>query len=309
MQGEDDNYVSVNSLNMYIRIYSAGRLPAMVHADVGTNKIDFRENADCERQTISKKSPLKLFLLTFALSIQFWLIGGRTLPLPMVLPLSALMFICPITAALILVYREDRSSGVRRLLRRVFDYKSIKPKIWYAPIILLMPVIYLLSYGVMRLIGRQLPKPHIPFLTVPLFFVLFFIAAASEEAVWKGYTVDPMQNRWNALITSIVLGSAWGIWHIVPDIQAHHGLEWIAWQRGVYSIALRVLIVWIYNNTRKSVFVAVLFHRMDNVSWALFPDYGSHYDPAIIGAITAIMAAALTFLWGPETLTRFRYTR
>jgi membrane protease YdiL (CAAX protease family) len=256
-------------------------------------------------------SPLKFFLLVFALSIPIWLIGAmaeRGLPLPMNLPVSALQAFCPITAALILVYRKDALRGVRRLLKRVVDYKRIRPKIWYVPIILLLPSLYLLSYWAMRLMGLPLPaEPRIPFLLIPILFAGFFIAAAGEEAGWMGYTIDPLQERWSALTSAIVLGLVWGIFHIVPDIQAHHGLAWIAWQHGVYAVALRVLIVWLYNNTRKSVFTAILVHDTDNVSWSLFPNYGSHYDPAVTGAIAVIAAAIVTFLWGSRTLARYRY--
>ncbi|MBE0448262.1 MAG: hypothetical protein IBX64_09230 [Actinobacteria bacterium] len=129
------------------------------------------------------------------------------LPLPMTLPVSSLMFVCPLIAASILVYREEKFGGIKRLLKRVFDYKRIKQKIWYVPIIFLMPLIYLLSYGVMRLMGLPLPEPHIPSLTIPLLFVVFFIAAVGEELGWMGYAVDPMQDRWSALTTSIILGS------------------------------------------------------------------------------------------------------
>ena len=122
-----------------------------------------------------------------------------------------------------------------------------------------------------------------------------------------GYAVDPLQERQSALTTSIVLGSVWGIFHVVPDIQAHHGLAWIAWQHGVYAVALRILIVWLYNNTGKSVFASIFVHDTDNVSWSLFPNYGSHYDPTVTGAITAIAAVIVTFLWGLKTLARYRY--
>lgn len=47
-------------------------------------------------------SPLKFFLLVFALSIPFWLAGAATgLRLLPRLPGAALMFVCPATAALI----------------------------------------------------------------------------------------------------------------------------------------------------------------------------------------------------------------
>jgi hypothetical protein len=64
---------------------------------------------------------------------------------------------------------------------------------------------------------------------------------------------------------------------------------------------------WLYNNTRKSVFAAILFHDIDNVGWSLFPNNGSHYDPAINGILTAITDVIVIFLWGPKTLARFRY--
>jgi hypothetical protein len=44
------------------------------------------------------KSPLKFFLLVFALSLPFWLAGTLTsLQLLPALPISALMFLCPVT--------------------------------------------------------------------------------------------------------------------------------------------------------------------------------------------------------------------
>jgi uncharacterized protein len=64
---------------------------------------------------------------------------------------------CPLIAASILVYREEGVGGVRRLLRRVFDQTKIRKKIWYVPIIFLMPLLYLLTYGVMRLMGLPVP--------------------------------------------------------------------------------------------------------------------------------------------------------
>jgi membrane protease YdiL (CAAX protease family) len=224
------------------------------------------------------------------------------------LPVSALQAFCPLIAALILVYREEGVGRVRRLLRRVFDQWRIRNRIWYVPIIFLLPLLYLLSYGVMRLLRLPLPdEPHIPFLLIPILFVVFFIAAIGEEVGWMGYAVDPMQERWSALTASIVLGLVWGIFHVVPDIQANHGLWWIAWQHGVYAVGFRILIVWLYNNTGKSVFAAILVHDTDNVSWSLFPNYGSHYDPAVMGAITAIAAAIVAFLWGSRTLARYGY--
>lgn len=96
----------------------------------------------------TSKSPLKFFLLVLALSIPFWLIGFLDLPkiLPVNLPNSAMMFVCPMVAALILVHQENELNGMMELLKRTIDFKRIKNKIWYAPILLFVPMVMLLSY-------------------------------------------------------------------------------------------------------------------------------------------------------------------
>ena len=103
------------------------------------------------RLQLMNRSPLKFFLLVFAVSVPFWLIQPRDWPI------SASVG-APLIAALILVYREAGGGGVRRLLRRILDQWRIRSKIWYVPTIFLMPLIYLLTFGVMRLIGLPLPN-------------------------------------------------------------------------------------------------------------------------------------------------------
>lgn len=256
-----------------------------------------------------KRQPFKFFLLIFVLSVPLWLIGGQPLPLPINLPVSAFIFTCPLIAASILVYGENKLDGLKQLLKRTLDYRKIKPKIWYLPILFLMPAIMLLSYLAMRLIERPLPEPQIPFLEIPLFFALFFIPAVCEEAGWMGYAFEPIQNKVGASRAGILIGFVWGMWHFIGwYFQTHNTLTWTAGQF-ISTVALRIIIVWLYNNTGKSVFAAVLFHDMMNVSEFLFPNYGSHYDPVITGVITAIVTVFVTFLWGPKTLARFRYAR
>jgi hypothetical protein len=248
-----------------------------------------------------KRSPLRFFLLVFALSIPIWLIEPRDWPITASVG-------TPLIAALILVYREDGQAGTSRLLRRVFDQKRIKPKIWYVPTIFLLPIIYLLTYEVTRLTGLPLPdKPYVPLLMTPLLFVLFFVLAVGDEEVgWTGYVTAPMHERWSALTTSITLGSVGAAWHFVPLIQMGRTSTWIAWWT-LGAVALRTLTVWLYNNTGRSLFAVVVFHATFNVGFAVFPNHGSHWDSAVAGVITAIVAAIVTFLWGPKTLARYRY--
>ncbi len=255
--------------------------------------------------TSRTRSPLIFFLLVFALSVPFWLVGAltRSQLLPGLPVLGALMAVCPLTAASILVYRENKAAGVIELLKRSFDYKRISTKIWYAPIILLMPGMTALTYAVMRLMGMPLPRPHFLVLAAPAMFLAFFIGALGEELGWSGYVIEPMQDRSSALQAGILLGLVWAVWHSGPLVQAHRSPAWIAWW-SLYTVALRVLMTWLYNNTGKSVFAAAMFHDISNVSWQLFPIHGSHWDPRIIGPIVAFAALIVTFVWGQRTLAR-----
>ena len=128
------------------------------------------------------RSPLKFFLLVFALSIPFWLAGGMTdLELMPGLPVSALMAFCPIAAALILAGREGGRAGVTALLRRAFDINRIRAKRWYVPILLLMPGVSLAVYGLMRWMDMPLPAPQFPVLPALLLLLAFFAAGLGEE--------------------------------------------------------------------------------------------------------------------------------
>lgn len=260
--------------------------------------------------TSTNKSPLLFFLLVFALSVPLSVAGGIIgLDLLPGVPASSLVgTFCPMIAALILVYRKEKAAGAAELLKRAFDAKRIGAKVWYIPIVLLMPVVFVLSYGLMRLMGTPVPVPQFPVWLPMVMFAAFFIAALGEELGWTGYAMDPMQNRLNALQTSIVLGSAWAAWHIMPVVQVGRSPAWIAWQC-LFWVATRVLFVWLYNNTGRSVFAAAVFHTTLNICTFLFPVNGSFYDPRITGLIVTGVALIVIVIWGPRTLARYRFAQ
>jgi membrane protease YdiL (CAAX protease family) len=240
-------------------------------------------------------------VLLVALSLPWWLFGGRRLPLAVDLPVSALISLNPAIAAGILTYRRGGSRGLQGLLSRAFDHRRIGDKGWYVPILLLNPLIFLLSYWIMRLTRQPLPDPVVPLRLVPVYFVLFFPFAVGEELGWMGYAIRPAQRRWGALGAGLGLGAIWAVWHLVGDVQVGNSASWILWHR-LGTVGLRVLIVWLYNNTGGSVFAAVLFHDLNNVSWALFPNNASHYNPFITALLVLAAAATVTAIWGPRTL-------
>ena len=89
------------------------------------------------------------------------------------------------------------------------------------------------------------------------------------------------------------VGPAWAAFHLVALVQAQRSAGWIAWWC-LNTVATRVVMVWLYNNTGKSVFAAALFHTTINVTWMMFPVRGSYFDPRVVGLIMAFVAAIVT---------------
>lgn len=264
-------------------------------------------------QTTSQKPPWIFFFLVFILSVPFWLVNalvkGFQEQLPIALPISALQFVVPVIVASLLVYREQGWQGVKELLKRAVDFKRIKNKIWYVPILLLWPAMTVIAYGLMYLTGAPLPEhPQFSILLGLVFLAVFFFSVACEQIGFMGYAIDPLQARWKALGASVIMGSVWAVWHVIPFMQIPQPPSWILWQC-LGMIPFRILIVWLYNNTGRSVFATIVFQATANLSQFLFPNNGSHYDPFFAFLVLAFTAGVDIVLWGPETLTRYRFAR
>ncbi|MFD2767134.1 CPBP family intramembrane glutamic endopeptidase [Micromonospora eburnea] len=257
------------------------------------------------------RSPLRFFALVFALAIPFWLLEPLTedlsAVLPMRLPTSAAMFVCPFVAALILTRTDAHPRSARRLLRHSVSRQGIDRRRWYLPALLIMPALMFLSYVVARAVGDPMPAPRFDLTSALVALVLFGVAGVMEEVGWMGYLGGVLQERYTALGAATLLGVVWAVWHIVPYAQAGHSVQWITWQC-VLTVALRVTIFWLYNNNAGNVLLASLFHASINVSDALYPVDGSAYNPVISGAVIVLAATVIAFLWGADTLTRFRWS-
>ncbi len=255
------------------------------------------------------------FVLTLVLTIPIWILAAITYPaLPEEVPVTPFVFVVvfvPLASALILTYRANGSEGAKELLRRSFDYKRITRKIWYVPIFVLWPVIFSLGYGLLVLLDPSLTATEslFPLAFAPILFAVFFFSALAEQVGWQGYAYDPMENRWNALQASIVLGLFWGLWHIpfyvmLPNIDP----VWIVGQIP-FLILVRILIVWIFNNTGKSVFAAILFHAVYNVCTQLFPNYSLPLGPLATGIVALPVVIVVIYLWGADTLAQYRFSK
>jgi hypothetical protein len=115
-----------------------------------------------------------------------------------------------------------------------------------------------------------------------------------------GYAFDTMENRWNALKAAIILGLILTLWHIPIYMYATDDPVFLP-SMILFPLTLRILAVWIFNNTGKSVLAATLFHTMFNTGYILL-----EANLAAVTAVSLIAAIAVAYLWTPKTMASFR---
>jgi len=263
--------------------------------------------------TFTKESPVAFFVLTFLLALPFYILNALAYSNVLFEPEMGVLYVSlftltPIASASILTFRSSGRDGVKKLLGRIFDLKRIAKKSWYAAILLLMPLIFMLSLGVMVMSGAPVPAALTPVAALPGVLLFFFILAAGEEVGWMGYAFEPMQARGGALKASLVLGVIWAAWHVpffifmMPD-------PVILLAQLLTLVGARVLLAWIFNNTGKSVFATIVFHAADNAALVTMPEIQaiSPWGAVVHCGFVLVAALVVTLLWGPRTLARFRF--
>jgi membrane protease YdiL (CAAX protease family) len=230
-------------------------------------------------------------LLT-ALSVPFYVLGafvGEAGVGSMELSASALMFVAPAVAAIILVRRRQHDEGVSALLCRIISRPDPRLR-WWAIALLTVPVITLFAGLAVRVLGDDQGAVAVPVSALPVVAAIFLVSAACEELGWSAYLTDALTGARGIVTTGVMVGVAWAVWHLVPLLQVGHGAAWLAgW--AAMTVASRMIIVWLYVSSAGSLPYAIVFHASMNVCAA----YTSGTAASMIasGAVTSALAIGL----------------
>lgn len=250
-------------------------------------------------------SEVPFFLLVFLLATPFWLVGAFTRSqLSADLPVAALAFIVPVIAAAILQFRERGRQSVVELLWRSLDYDRIDSPVWFVVIIVLPLAVFAMTYAVLAALRLPVPLVRVAVPAAIGMALAFLFAGACEELGWTGYALDRLLRPSSALRASLVLGTITVGFHLVPLLQHGRTAAWIGWW-SVSTIAMRVVQVWIYDRTHRSVFAVAVFHAMVNFGEiGPFLDFGPGGYPyramRISALIMAVVAAGVAVAWNPR---------
>jgi uncharacterized protein len=219
-----------------------------------------------QRGSLIERHPITTyFVLTFALSwtgalivIGPRLLRGESIPKLSGLLVFPVMLVGPSFAGIVLTLIVEGRRGLKLLFARMRPLGV--PAGWYA-CLLIPPVLIIFTLELLKAVLSPGFAPN-HFLLGMLFGVP---AGFVEEIGWTGFALPQMAKRWPIIWSALLLGLLWGGWHI-PAIDflgtaTPHGSHWIEYFFAFTAamMAIRVLIVWLYENT-KSVWMAQLMH-------------------------------------------------
>lgn len=216
----------------------------------------------------------------------------------------------PTVAAFMLTFLTRGRAGVIRLAKRGID-SGFRNR-WLLPCLLLLPAIN----GGILLVAWQTERglPAFPWteqlVAIPIAFVyiLLLLGPLQEEFGWRGYALDRLQSRWNALSASVVLGAIWAVWHFPLFVFSETGYYRLEnfWGFVLSTILLAILITWIYNNTGGSVLATILIHTSFNFAHWLFPVLETAFARRYFIIVLVVVTVGIVARWGPRTLVRGR---
>ena len=98
-------------------------------------------------------------------------------------------------------------------------------------------------------------------------FVALIGGDLDEEMGWRGYALPQLQGRLSPLTTNLLLGVAWAFWHLPLWFFPGYFPAGSSFSLYVVStVALSLLIGWVYNGTGGSLLLAILAHTASDVA-------------------------------------------
>jgi uncharacterized protein len=247
------------------------------------------------------------FLLAFALQWSWMIPLYSRVHQQMITPW---VILSPFLAALIMAWITEGKVGVGQLLRRCLRWRV--NLVWYALALFCIPLAYVLGISFKSGALAAL-RPGVTWL-IPYgtTVIVLLFGALGEEPGWRGFALPRLQERFGPLVGTLILGSLWVIWHLpvwvfVPGGNAGGNpigrlaitVSFIGWAS--FLIANSIIMTWMFNHTRGSALLAIVFHAAINASYATIPGLffptlypaGSTYAIAVGTEIILVLVAVM----------------
>ena len=176
----------------------------------------------------------------------------------------------PTLAAYVVTGVLEGKAGMGRLFRRTFQFRAGLQ--WYAVALFVFLSIWLAAYSFLYNGAPLVALAANPSLLISTFLpgVLLglLIPSIGEEPGWRGFALPRMQAAYGPVLATILLGTLHGVWHLPALFTPLLGPFTVdGFLVFVLTAAAGTFIyTWVFNNTRGSVWIAMVMHAASNAA-------------------------------------------
>jgi membrane protease YdiL (CAAX protease family) len=198
----------------------------------------------------------------------------------------------PSLAGFIMAGSIEGRAGLRRLLARTIPTWSGLP--WYVAVLILFPAVNLLAAWV--LVPESLagvPSWDRVLYLLPLTLVTD-TGPVGEEFGWRGFALPRLLRRWRPLAAALILGAIWWAWHLPTFFistlsQSRLSIPVFL----INSLALSVIMTWLYQRTRGDLLLMILVHLVANYSAAIGVPFSAEVSAEVACAVLIVAGGGL----------------
>lgn len=214
----------------------------------------------------------------------------------------------PMLSAFITTAIFYKKAGLQALWRRLFQWR---PLLWTLLALLLPFAFSLLGGFIARITEGSFPdfsalgsNSEFPELGIAgfVFYNIFFFGYG-EEVGWRGFALPRLQEKYPALVATLLLSVFWAGWHLPiftyrPGYTAMDMAGVIGWFFSI--VAGAVVFTWLFNGSRGSLLACAVFHGLIDV--VFLADYGNDNMMQYIGMLVTLWGIAVLLIWGWKNL-------
>jgi membrane protease YdiL (CAAX protease family) len=136
---------------------------------------------------------------------------------------------------------------------------------WMIPAIVIPSICIIVSSFIMTSLNSNYVAWSGDMLFYILNFVAILIGSAAEEIGWRGFLLLNLQKKHSPFISSIIVGTLWGVWHLnfTGGI-----LGFVLYT--VTIIEMSILMTWVYNKSNENLALMTVWHLVFNLTSRIF---------------------------------------
>lgn len=176
------------------------------------------------------------------------------------------------------------------------------------PVLLCLPVVLLVGNAVADMMGMTYDAPMyttmsmsamLPFLMAKM-FTAAILTGGNEEQGWRAVLLPLLQKSANPLVATLLITVIWELWHLPLTLGGVYGdgnAVAITLYRLTGMLPFALILTALYNASRGSVFLCVVFHACFNSEIMMF---GGSEVATLIALMVVIAIVVCTKMWRRE---------